>query len=250
MSKILKLYKSDCPIYFYFGVFIHQTSEFNLIRRVFDYFCKNLQIRTPTIMNNFHLFEKIIRYYEENESDSKRFKITDCLDFEFYEKIFDCYNIYFKNEIIEKIKSSSDCELLDALRDLNAVELFDTCKLKTDAHFLIFILTRSYYDSKFFEKHLKEANEMNKKVLFIITEDVMIEECHQNYPKFEFKELYWSIYDKLIIDTNFCNFLDDLYQHVPVSILYLILNHDLYLFFLIENHIKFYQSGLCILSKM
>ena len=91
----------------------------------------------------------------------------------FFEILLDTYNFCNKTEIIESFKMTTE-EDFNELTKLKQVEYYenqaDKLLFKKQAEIVVFLLTKNYYKSQLFDRHLDEAIQMNKRILILLLE--------------------------------------------------------------------------------
>ena len=162
---------------------------------------------------------------------------------EYYKEILDAYNICLKDEIIKLIESSpsDDYEIFVLTNILNQVNKNEKIVFKEKCDLFVFLITKSYLDSEFFEKHLHEANELNKYILILLLEDGIAADDikFQNYKVFNIKEDI----EQMSFSSCFTRHLNDVktklkIQPERVSIIKKIHVHKVFHFFL--NNEKYF----------
>ena len=137
-----------CKIYFYYG--LESIEDYQELLSVLRYFtvrsigpiypnssCKNLRQTLNLICN--HSRSLSISNYNE------------------YKNILEEANIFNASRYFDDISK----------KYLNEFELIDTARLKKQAKLLIFFVHKQYVESELFEKHWKEAIELNKEILIL-----------------------------------------------------------------------------------
>ena len=108
----------------------------------------------------------------------------------FYEGILEAYNICIKQEILTILKTrSKSVNFVEALKNLDEIELIERDKIKNETEMIIFLITKSYIASDLFKKHCEEAKLLEKPIWLLLLEDGLVENQIQfkNYKLFQFK---------------------------------------------------------------
>ena len=148
-----------------------------------------------------------------------------------FNQILEGYNFLNYQKVLRIIKRSDefDSYIYNIAQDLCDIDYIDPCIAKNNSKILIFLITKSYFESKLFEKHCFEASQSNKEVFLILQND---KDLNPNNFKFQDFKLvfqptvsYTSLlnnysYPKCLneLDKEFTDYILNLKNSFPVSI--------------------------------
>jgi hypothetical protein len=172
------IYDEWDEIYFYYGVFTARDYQFiNSKLR-----CCHYEFLNPEV-NYFQYFDELMSIYDDrNELQDET--CNYCIN-TMNTASLDAYNFHIKDEILKMVKKMSKAFSFSIER-VNCVKIFDADMLKKKSKLIVFIITESYLNSKFFEKDLDEAKSMNKEIIFLVDEKIkdFYRELFQKYKIF------------------------------------------------------------------
>jgi hypothetical protein len=172
------IYDEWDEIYFYYGVFTARDYQFiNSKLR-----CCHFEFLNP-IVNYFQYFDELMSIYDDRDELQDE-ACNYCIN-TINAASLDAYNFHIKDEILKMVKKMSKAFSFSIER-VNCVKIFDADMLKKKSKLIIFIITESYLNSKFFEKDLDEAKSMNKEIIFLVDEKIkdFDQESFQKYKIF------------------------------------------------------------------
>ena len=79
-------------------------------------------------------------------------------------------NIHLKNDIIDLIKFKTPDLKPNIVEKIKSIQIIDINQLRANSKLLIFLLTKSYYETDVFEKDYEEAIKLKKNVVILIME--------------------------------------------------------------------------------
>jgi hypothetical protein len=84
-----------------------------------------------------------------------------------FKKVFEAFNFQLGDNIELLLENSDELRL-----KLKGIDINKFKALKNQAKFIVFIVTKSYYESELFERQWKEANDFkNKEIVIIMNEE-------------------------------------------------------------------------------
>ena len=188
-----------CEFYFYYGVFF--KDEFIPIGLLIKFFHRELKFEHmhPICTLGCHPFVNlntlICLYYQIKLNGSEK-SLNDEFDnkkFEFYKKVLRTYNVGINlDEIINSLLSNhSNLEEM-----FYGIILRDADQLRNQASLLIFLITKSYFESELFKEHWKEALATNKEIVVFFLEKDFDQEYFINYKTLNIWEFFLKLKNK------------------------------------------------------
>ena len=84
-----------------------------------------------------------------------------------FRAIFESFNFQLESNIVFLLDNSEELRL-----NLKLVDITKFRSLRNQAKFIVFIITKAYYESELFKRHWREANDLkNKEIIVIMNEE-------------------------------------------------------------------------------
>lgn len=80
-----------------------------------------------------------------------------------------------EKEIISSLRTVDKSEISRALSMVKSINI-EKERCKKEANLIVFLISKTYFESELFQSHLQEANESNKKIIFLLNEVDNIDE--------------------------------------------------------------------------